>query len=78
MDYNKYIKYLKTNNIFLFDHDYRISFFNINKYMNLNTPMTGGAIKSHNKLLFDNDELNRIVNIALSSNPHYLLNVSTH
>ena len=73
MDYIKYINHLKKNNIFLFDHEYRISFFNINKYMNLNKPMTGGG-----KLLFSKDELERMVNIALSSNPHYLLNLTMH
>lgn len=76
MDYIKYINHLKKNNIFLFDHEYRISFFNINKYMNLDRPMKGGANTTNNKLLFEKNELERMVNIALSPNPQYLINLS--
>ena len=75
MNYKEYLKHLKSNNIILFDHDYRISFNNINNYMNFNKEMTGGA---NNKLLFNKDELEMIVNIALSSNPQYLLNLTKH
>jgi hypothetical protein len=74
MDYIKYINHLKKNNIFLFDHEYRISFFNINKYMNLDRPMIGGANISSNNLLVDRTDLERMVNIALSPNPQYLIN----
>lgn len=73
MNYKEYIKYLKSNNIILFDHDYRISFNNINNYMNNNKQMTGGG-----ELLFDKEELKMIVNIALSSNPQMLLNLPKH
>jgi hypothetical protein len=73
MNYKDYIKYLKLNNIILFDHDYRISFYNIKNYMNINKQMTGGG-----KLIFNKEELEMIVNIALSSNPQYLLNLTMH
>jgi hypothetical protein len=78
MNYKQYIKYLKTNNIILFDHDYRISFNNINNYMAFKKLMTGGAKKKDSKLLFNKKELEMIVNIALSSNPQYLLNLTMH
>jgi hypothetical protein len=77
MNYKQYVKYLKSNNIILFDHDYRISFYNINNYMNLSKEMTGGG-GNINKLLYDKKELEMIVNIALSSNPQYLLNLTKH
>ncbi len=33
MNYPEFIKYLKSKNIILFDHDYRIAYNNINSYM---------------------------------------------
>ncbi len=78
MNYKQYIKYLKSNNIILFDHDYRISYNNINNYMAFKKLMTGGAKKNSSKLLFNKEDLEMIVNIALSSNPQYLLNVTMH
>lgn len=73
MNYISYIKYLKSKNIILFDHDYRLSYYNIT---NLSSSpdeinMTGGGI---NKLIYYTDnELNTIINIAISNNPRYLL-----
>lgn len=78
MNYKDYIKYLKSNNIILFDHDYRISFNNINNYLNTKIQTGGGKINKNNLLIFKEDELKMIVNIALSSNPHYLLNLPMH
>jgi hypothetical protein len=75
MKYIEYLNYLKNNNIILFDHEYRISYNNINNYYNINK-MTGGG-KSNNKLfILNKDELIQIVNIALSQNPQYLINLS--
>ena len=69
MDYTNYINYLKSKNIILFDHDYRLSYYNINYYKDSN--MTGGGI---NKLFnYTNNELLQIINISISSNPRYLL-----
>ena len=34
MKYIDYVNHLKSNNIILFDHDYRISYNNINIYYN--------------------------------------------
>ena len=74
MKYIEYLNYLKNNNIILFDHDYRISYNNVNNYYNINK-MTGGG-KSNNKLFrLNKNELEQIVNIALSQNPHYLINI---
>jgi hypothetical protein len=78
MNYKDYINYLKSNNIILFDHDYRISFNNINNYLNLPIQTGGGKINKKNLLIFKKEELEMIVNIALSSNPHYLLNLPMH
>ena len=70
MDYTNYINYLKSKNIILFDHDYRISYYNINNYKAPNN-MTGGGI---NKLLnYTDSELQQIINISISNNPRYLL-----
>ena len=73
MKYIDYVNHLKSNNIILFDHDYRISYNNINiyynKYLNNNSKSQIGGNKYDLKL---------IVNLALSSNPQYLLNLSMH
>jgi hypothetical protein len=74
MKYKEYIKYLKSNNIILFDYDYRISYNNIKIYYNINNinnnnKLSGGGNNNHNI-----HNIHTIINIALSSNPHYLLN----
>ncbi len=72
MKYIDYVKYLKSQNIILFDHDYRISFNNINNYYNNinNNEMVGGGF---NKLKNINiDKLIDIINVSISSNPEYL------
>ncbi len=75
MEYLEYLNYLKSNNIILFDHDYRISFNNINNYYN-NNYMSGGGYNKKNKLLkLNKNELEKIINVALSQNPHYLINI---
>ena len=74
MKYLDYINYLKSNNIILFDHDYRISYNNIKNYYKNQTG--GGKGSSHYIYNLNNNDLNFVVNIALSSNPHYLLNLS--
>jgi hypothetical protein len=71
MKYIEYLNYLKKNNIVLFDHDYRISYNNINNYYNINK-MTGGGKSSNKLFILNKDELEQIVNIALSQNPQYL------
>ncbi len=72
MKYIDFVNYLKSNNINLFDHDYRISYNNINiyynNYLNNNNNQTGGG----------SDDLKLIVNLSLSSNPQYLLNLAMH
>jgi hypothetical protein len=72
MKYIEYLKYLKNNNIILFDHDYRISYNNINNYYNINK-MTGGGKSNNNLFRLNKNELEQIVNIALSQNPQYLI-----
>lgn len=67
MKYIDYINYLKSNNIILFDHDYRISYHNINKYAT-NNNQHGGGYNNIDKLT----NMINMINIALSSNPHYL------
>ena len=78
MKYKHYIKYLKSNNIILFDHDYRISLNNVNNYLNNTSQTGGGKINKNNLLIFNKEELQMIINISLSSNPHYLLNLPKH
>lgn len=75
MKYIEYLNYLKSNNIILFDHDYRISFNNINNYYNINN-MSGGGYSKKSKLFnLNKNELDKIINIALSQNPQYLINL---
>ena len=76
MKYIDFVNNLKSNNIILFDHDYRISYNNINIYYNNylnNSNQLGGGKSSYN----DND-LRLIVNVSISSNPQYLLNLAKH
>ncbi len=79
MKYIDYINYLKSNNIILFDHDYRISYNNIKHYYNKKMYQTGGGNSHSNKISHLNkDDLELVINLALSSNPQYLLNLSMH
>jgi hypothetical protein len=73
MKYIDFVNHLKSNNIILFDHDYRISYNNINIYYNnyLNHD-------SNNQIGGGPNDLKLIVNLSLSSNPQYLLNLATH
>ncbi len=78
MKYTNYLKYLKSNNIFLFDHEYRISFNNINNYYNIKQQVGGSNNKSNiiNKLFkLNKNELEQVINISLSQNPQYLIMV---
>ena len=74
MKFLKYKKLLDKKNIILFDHEYRISYYeiiNINEY---NNNMTGGG-NIYNKLKnIDNDTLKSIVKLSISSNPKYIIN----
>jgi hypothetical protein len=74
MKYIEYLNHLKQNNIILFDHDYRISFNYIKNYYNINN-LVGGGINNNNNKLFrlNKNELEQIINISLSQNPHYLI-----
>ncbi len=69
MKYIDFVNYLKSNNINLFDHDYRISYNNINIYYN-------NYLNNNHQVGGSNNHLETIVNISLSSNPHYLLNLA--
>jgi hypothetical protein len=80
MKYTDYIKYLKSQDIILFDHDYRISFNNINNYYRdnlLQNNMNGGGnnikLKNINK-----DKLIDIINVSISSNPEYLYSMANY
>ena len=77
MKYIDYINHLKSNNIILFDHDYRISYNNIKTYYNLKYQI-GGGDKNIKIANLDIDNLKMIINIALSSNPKSLLFLSMH
>jgi hypothetical protein len=74
MKYLDYINYLKSNNIILFDHDYRISYNNIKHYYNNTNNQTGGGNILSN---LDKDDLRIIINLALT-NPRNLLSLSMH
>jgi hypothetical protein len=77
MEYKDYIKYLKSKNIILFDHDYRISYNNIKIYYNINNlnnknNLIGGGNNNNN------NDINTIIKLSLSSNPQYLLNYQSN
>lgn len=71
--YTDFIKYLKSKNIILFDHDYRIAYNNINTYMitpqNEITNMVGGGNRIMN---YDDVTLKYIIDTALSPEPKKL------
>ena len=68
MNYNEYLELLEINNIKLFDHDKRISYYNIKNYsLNINQK-GGGNLKSYKN--FKN-----IIDLSLSSNPQLLLSL---
>lgn len=73
MNYPEFIKYLKSKNIILFDHDYRIAYNNINTYMifpqNEITNMVGGGNRIMN---YDDTTLKHIIDTALSPEPKKL------
>lgn len=69
MKYSDYINFLNEKNINLFDHDARISYHQIFNNYNNNQQYGGGNHILSNKSI---DELKLIINIATSSNPHFL------
>jgi hypothetical protein len=71
MIYTEFIKYLRSKNIILFDHDYRLAFNNINTYMIFpsNNIMVGGGDRIIN---YDDMTLKNIINTALSPEPRNL------
>ncbi len=79
MKYIDYINHLKLNNIILFDHDYRISYNNIKNYYTIKKVQLGGGNKHSIKFSqLNKDDLNLVVNLALSSNPQYLFYLTMH
>jgi hypothetical protein len=74
MNYPEFIKYLKSKNIILFDHDYRIAYNNINSYMistKENDIMTGGGNRIQQ---YSDITLKHIIDTALSPEPNKLYN----
>ena len=72
--YTDFIKYLKSKNIILFDHDYRIAYNNINTYMitpqnEITNNMVGGGNRIMN---YDDTTLKQIIDTALSPEPKKL------
>jgi hypothetical protein len=75
MKYIDYINYLKSKNIIMFDHDYKISYYNINKYYNKNEGQSGGG----NLISSISDEkLSEILSISLSIRPENLYFLTKH
>ena len=78
MKYIDYVNYLKSKNIIMYDHDYRISYYNINKYYNndLLSEMVGGGNKK--KFINNNENLEEIISISLSIRPENLYFLVKH
>lgn len=73
MNYNEYLNLLNKNNIKLFDHDKRISYYNIKNYKITNNNQIGGGNNIFNTK--NQNNLRNIINISLSSNPQLLLGI---
>ena len=73
MNYSKFKKILESKDIVLFDHEYRISYYEITNYLkNKSNEMNGGG---KNKIsAIPRDKLLIMVKISISSNPLYLYN----
>jgi hypothetical protein len=73
MNYSKFKKILESKDIVLFDHEYRISYYEITNYLkNKSKEMQGGG---KNKISdIPRDKLLMMVKISISSNPLYLYN----
>ena len=70
MEYKYFINYLKSRNIILFDHDYRISYYNINNINNYTNNMTGGGLNILTN--YNDEELATIINLSISEKSNYL------
>ena len=70
MNYIEFVNYVKSKNIILFDHDYRIAYYNINRFLPKNLNMTGGGENT--------SYIQLLINLSLSQNPQYLLNLTTN
>ena len=71
-EYIDYVNYLKSLNIILYDHDYRISYNNIKTYYNKNLTNElngGGNNKSIDNIFNNTDELINVLYLSLSDNP---------
>ena len=77
MNFLKYKNFLESKNIILFDHEYRISYFNINNFniKKINNNMTGGGMNTlYSKLKqLDDNSLLHYVKMSISSNPQHLI-----
>ena len=74
MNYSNYIKFLESRNIKLFDHDIRISYFELSNIL-ITTNQRGGGTTSEieNRLSkYNNTMLNIILNISISNTPNNL------
>jgi hypothetical protein len=75
MKFIEFKNFLESKNIILFDHEYRISYYEITNYIKNNNIQKGGDAKSkHNNYLatLSKDDLHVMVKISISSNPQYL------
>lgn len=77
MDFLKYKKLLESKNIILFDHELRISHFEINSLNTHKEQIGGGKRKSilHRLKKLNDDNLLNIVKLSLSSNSQMLINL---
>ena len=77
MDFLKYKKLLESKNIILFDHELRISHFEINSLNTNKEQIGGGKRKSvlHRLKKLNDDNLLNIVKLSLSSNSQMLINL---
>uniref|UniRef100_A0A6C0J5H7 Uncharacterized protein n=1 Tax=viral metagenome TaxID=1070528 RepID=A0A6C0J5H7_9ZZZZ len=70
MNYNNYVQSLKNKNILLFDHQYRLSYYKLNKIITFNNQTGGGNYNTNPKLFKNksNEDLCNIINLSLSNN----------
>jgi hypothetical protein len=80
MKYIDYVNYLKSKNVIMYDHDYRISYHNIKKYYNndFRSEMSGGGDNNDTIFKFDDEKLTEILSISLSVRPENLYFLTRH
>lgn len=79
MNFIKYKNLIEMKGIKLFDHEYRISYSELNNITHNNIQTGGGSANSsvlYRKLkTLEEDQFLNVIKLSLSSNPQYIINL---